>query len=77
MQEERLVFQIRNMAEKKRARNCTSIETNQFCSILADSVNQFMITFERKALKKASTKVVFEEVLEELKKVSKRNPSTA
>ena len=64
------------MAEKE-ARNWTSIETKQFCSILADPVNPCMITLERKALKKASTKVVFEEVLEEFKRVSKRNPSKA
>ena len=55
------------MAEKE-ARNWTSIETKPFCSILADPVNPFMITLERKALKKASSKVVFEEVLEEFKK---------
>ena len=62
------------MAEKKGARNRTSIETNQFCSILADPVNRFMITLERKALKKASSKVVFEEVLEELKKIFQEGP---
>ena len=58
------------MAEKE-ARNWTSIETKQFCSILAHPVNPFMITLERKALKKAS-KVVFEEVLEEFKKEFRR-----
>ena len=61
------------MAEKKGARNWTLNETNQFCSISADSGERFMITLERKVLKKqfqkvASTKVVFEEALEELKK---------
>ena len=56
------------MAEKKEARNWTSTEINQFCSILADPLNQFMMTLEKKELKKVSTKVVFEEVLEELKK---------
>ena len=62
------------MAEKKEGRNWTSIETNQFCSILADPLNQFMITLERKELKKVSTKVVFEEVLEELKKIFQEEP---
>ena len=62
------------MAEKKEGRNWTSIETNQFCSILADPLNQFMITLERKELKKVSTKVVFEEVLEELKKSFQEEP---
>ena len=62
------------MAEKKEGRNWTSIETNQLCSILADSLNQFMITLERKELKKVSTKVVFEEVLEELKKSFQEEP---
>ena len=56
------------MAEKKEARNWTSIEISQFCSILADPLNQFMMALEKKELKKVSTKVVFEEVLEELKK---------
>ena len=40
------------MAEKKGATNRTSIETNQVCSILADPVNQSMITVEGKVLKK-------------------------
>ena len=62
------------MAEKKEGRNWTPIETNQFCSILADPLNQFMITLERKELKKVSTKVVFEEVLEELKKSFQEEP---
>ena len=62
------------MAEKKERRNWMSIETNQFCSILADPLNQFMITLERKELKKVSTKVVFEEVLEELKKSFQEEP---
>ena len=73
LQEERLICKLKNMAEKKGARNWTLNETNKFCSLLADSADRFMITLERKALKKqfqkvASTKVVFQEVLEELKK---------
>ena len=40
----------------KGARNWTPIETNQFCLISADSVNQFMITLERKARKKSLIK---------------------
>ena len=62
------------MAEKKGARNWTSTETNQICSILTDPVTQSMITLERKALKKASTKVIFEEVLEELKTSFQEEP---
>ena len=62
------------MAEKKGARNWTSIETNQFCSILADPVNRFIITLERKGLRKTSTKVVFKEALEKLKKSFQEEP---
>ena len=40
----------------KGARNWTPIETNQPCLISADSVNQFMITLERKARKKSLIK---------------------
>ena len=40
----------------KGARNWTPIETNQFCLISADSVSQFMIILERKALKKSLLK---------------------
>ena len=48
------------------SRNWTSEETKLFCEILVDPVNNFMVTLERKALKKASTREVFESVLEEL-----------
>ena len=41
------------MAERKGGKNWKSIETNQFCWILAGPVNQFMTTLERKALKKS------------------------
>ena len=68
MQEECLVLKIKNMAEKKGVKNWTLIETIQFCSILADPVNRFMLILQRKALNKVSTAVVFEKVLEELKK---------
>ena len=43
-------------------RKWTSDETNLFCEILADPVNNFMQTLERKALKKASRKEVFEDI---------------
>ena len=55
--------------EKKTTRNWTAEETNLFCSILADPVTKFMVTLERKALKKAATKEVFEIILEDLKTV--------
>ena len=68
MQEERRVLKMKNRAAKKGASSWTPIETNQFCTILADLINRFMITLERKPPKTASTKVVFEKVLVELKK---------
>ena len=67
MQEERRVLKMKNRAGKKGASSWTPIETNQFCTILADLINRFMITLERKPPKTASTKVVFEKVLVELK----------
>ena len=48
-------------------RSCIAEETCMFCSILADTVNSFMLALERKAFKKAATKEVFEAILKELK----------
>ena len=45
----------------------TAEETNLFCSILADPVTKFMLILERKAVKKVTTKEVFEAITEELK----------
>ena len=38
--------------EKQVSRNWTTEETNLFCSILVDPAFNFMVTLERKALKK-------------------------
>ena len=43
-------------------RKWTTDETNLFCEVIADPVNNFMRTLEKKALKKASTAEVFESV---------------
>ena len=60
--------------EKKTTRNWTAKETILFWSILADLVTKFMLTWERKAVKKAATKEVFA-ILEELKTVFMEEPS--
>ena len=59
------VKEVVEVMEKKTTRNWTAEQTNLFCSILADPVTKFILTFERKALKKAATKDVFEAILEE------------
>ena len=43
-------------------RKWTTDETNLFCEVIADPVNNFMRTLEKKALKKASTAEVFESI---------------
>ena len=53
------------MAGKGCSRNWTNDETNLFCKILADPVNNFMATLEKKVLKKASTKEVFKVIAAE------------
>ena len=50
------VKEVVEVIEKKATRNWTAEETNLFCSILLDPVTTFMLTLERKALKKAATK---------------------
>ena len=42
--------------EKKTKRNWTAEKTNLFSSILIDTVTKFMLTLERKALKKLPQK---------------------
>ena len=59
---------------KTATRNWTTVETNLFCSILVDPVNSFMVTLEKRALKKTSTKDIFEQILLELKKRFKVEP---
>ena len=49
------------------SRNWTKEETELFCEVLVDPVNNFLETLEKKALKKSSTKEVFEAILDELK----------
>lgn len=44
----------------------TAEETNLFCETLSDSISNFILTLEKKALKKASTKEVIIEILAEL-----------
>ena len=61
------------MEKKNSTRNWTLEETNLFCSILVDPLSNFMVTLERKALKKSSTKEVFEAILEELDKLLMRS----
>ena len=62
------------MEKKNSTRNWTLEETNLFCSILVDPLINFMVTLERKALKKSSTKEVFEAILEELDKALDEEP---
>ena len=50
------VKEVVEVMEKKTTRNWTAEETNLFCSSLLDPVTTFMLTLERKALKKAATK---------------------
>ena len=38
--------------EKEPTRNRTAEETNLLCSIISDMVNKFILTLDRKALKK-------------------------
>ena len=40
------------MEKEHPSRKCTSDETKPFCKILADPVNNFMETLEKRALKK-------------------------
>ena len=53
------------MNKKNVSGNWTTEETNLFCEIVTDPITNFMITLERKALKKSSRKEVFEEILGE------------
>ena len=63
------------MDQKSTSRNWTADETNMFCEILIDPINNFMvITLEKKALKKSSTKEVFEAVAEEMREALKEEP---
>ena len=49
--------------EVREVRNWTKDETELFCNVVADPINNFVATLEKKALKKASTKEVFEDIL--------------
>ena len=49
-------------------RNWTNEETVLFCQILTDPVCNYLETLEKKALKKSSTKEVFESILEDFQK---------
>lgn len=53
--------EFRKMAQKvEKGRNWTDLETEAFCSILADQELNFCFTLETRALKKSSNKEVFE-----------------
>ena len=62
------------MEKKSSTRNWSLEETNLFCSVLVDPLTNFMVTLEQKALKKSSTKEVFESILEELNKALDEEP---
>ena len=61
------------METERTPRKWTSDETNLFCEILADPVNSFMETSEKRVFKNKSNKV-FDFIITELKKglVSRR-----
>ena len=59
--------QIDTLKKNRDGRNWTKDETNIFCRVLADPINNFVSTLEKRALKKASTKEVFEDILAEFK----------
>ena len=50
--------------EKSISGNWNAEETSLFCEIAADPITNFMISLEQKALKKSSTKKVFEKILD-------------
>ena len=50
--------------EKSIPGNWNAEETSLFCEIAADPITNFMISLEQKALKKSSTKKVFEKILD-------------
>jgi len=52
--------------EKSTSRNWTFEETNLFCSILVDPTHNYLVQLEKKAIKKASTRELFQEILDEL-----------
>ena len=68
------VKDVVEVMDKKTMRNWTAEGTDLFCSIFLDLVIKFMLTLERKVLKKAATKEVFEAILEELKTTSMEEP---
>ena len=68
------VKEVVEAMDKKTMRNWTAEGTKLFCSIFLDLVIKFMLTLERKVLKKAATKEVFEAILEELKTTSMEEP---
>ena len=69
------VKEVVEVMDKKTMRNWTAEGTDLFCSIFLDLVIKFMLTLERKVLKKAATKEVFEAILEELKTTSMEDHS--
>ena len=50
--------------EKSISGNWNAEETSLFCEIVTGLITNFMISLEQKALKKSSTKKVFEKILD-------------
>ena len=50
-----------------RERNWTDLETQVFCTILADPEFSFSYTLESRALKKQANKEIFEDIMSQLK----------
>ena len=57
----------REMEKEQLPRKWTSDKTNLFCEILADPVNNFKEMLEKRALKKSSTREVFDSIVVEFK----------
>ena len=56
------------------SRNWTKTETNLFYQILFDPINNFIQTFEQKALKNASAKEICDAIADEMKEAMKAEP---
>ena len=55
------------MKKEQPSHKWTSDETNLFCEILADLVNNFMETFIERGTKKSSSSEVFDSIIAEFK----------
>ena len=59
---------------EKSSRKRTKIEPNLFYEILADPINNFIHTFEQKALKTTSAKEFCDAITAEMKEAMKKEP---